>query len=103
MTLTTDRKKFVNAARNTPLDAISVKKKGATVMGSGMDEFGRLVDPYVGRGPAARERLMSTMLAHEGKVTVRGHGWRLGGREIPGEEFVWTGTSREFLETWIID
>jgi hypothetical protein len=99
MTLTEDKTEFMEATLETCFGSICVKKRGKTMQELFDDPHGHgiLVRPVVERGPAADVALKQTMQLFHPVVVVRGHGWDF---ETP---FVWTGTSDEFKETWVID
>lgn len=102
MKVTRGWKEFSEACLDTPIGAVAVKKRGKSFDELVDDDYGHgvLVDPRVTvgmiNGPDELAGIMNYRWPNK-LVTVRGHGW---GHEVP---FVWTGTTKEFNETWVID
>jgi hypothetical protein len=102
MTMTESPEFFTAAVARTPINSLCVKKRGKGLRELIDDDYGhgRIVSPSVVVGQVANEQELHSLLVDELKepfVTVRGHGW-------PGEKrFVWSGTTREFFGTWVVD
>jgi len=115
MTLTEDKIAFAEAYMETPFGAACVKKRGKDLKALVDDKYGHgiLVTPTITQDMLKghpRERLnnlLNAMYYHRSAstasvVTVRGHYHD----DVPEDKmahFVWTGTVREFNETWVVD
>jgi hypothetical protein len=101
MKITENKKTFNEAVLDTPIGAIAVKKRDKDLRELSKDSYGHgiLVTPTILcgtiHGPDDLEFEMIDI--HAPVVMVRGHGWDF---EAP---FVWTGSTEEFNETWVID
>lgn len=111
MKITKDATTFGQAALDTPMDAVCVKKRGKNLEQLCADPYGhgKIVHPPIHQQATRAamsqdhadamlyDAIMDAFHSDRGMVTVRGHGW---GFEEP---FVWTGTLQEFKRTWCVD
>jgi hypothetical protein len=93
---------FHEACLDAPFNTVCVKLRGKSLQELFNEKCGHgiLVSPVVMRGPqntaTSLNEYMATLPAST-VVKVRGHGWSF------EEPFVWTGSPREFNQTWEID
>ena len=107
MKLTEDKQAFYNAMLDTPFGAPCVKKRGKDLKALVADRCGHgiLVTPAItcdmlkGHPEGRLSQLVNATNPPE--VMVRGHYHK--GMEQVMAHFVWTGTVREFNETWWVD